>query len=252
MMHRLALLGSTLRASFWFIPYLIVCAFIALALVLTRLGATVAEAWLSAFPTLFTVSAAGAREMLSSIAASMISVVGLVFSMTLVALALALALASTQYSSRVLRTFMRSRLTQVSIGVFARLYTYCLIVLRAVKGQGDDLVLPVSAVSLALLFAIGAVALLIFFIHHIALSIQASTILASVARETIVTIEEIFPASGSATDSAQCDPGDGMPVKWEPGVLARESGYIQSIDEAALVEFASGHDTVIRMERGVG
>lgn len=197
MMHRLELLGSTLRASFWFIPYLIVCAFIALALVLTRLGATVAGEWLSAFPALFSVSAAGAREMLSSIAASMISVVGLVFSMTLVALALALA--STQYSSRVLRTFMRSRLTQVSIGVFAGLYTYCLIVLRAVKGQGDDLVLPVSAVSLALLFAIGAVALLIFFIHHIALSIQASTILASVARETIVTIEEIFPASGSAT-----------------------------------------------------
>ena len=248
MMHRLELLGSTLRASFWFVPYLIVCAFIALALFLTRPGAMLADEWLSGFSALFSVSAAGAREMLSFIAASMISVVGLVFSMTLVAL----ALASTQYSSRVLRTFMRSRLTQVSIGVFAGLYTYCLMVLRAVKGQGDDLLLPVTAVSLALLFAIGAVALLIFFIHHIALSIQASTILASVARETIATIEETFPAGLSATGPAQPERSGEMPVKWGPVVLASESGYLQSVDEAALIQFASKHDTVIRMERGVG
>ena len=248
MMHRLKLLSTTLRASFWFIPYLIVCAFVALALFLTRLRVTMADEWLSAFPVLFSVSAAGAREMLSAIAASMISVAGLVFSMTLVAL----ALASTQYSSRVLRTFMRSRLTQVSIGVFAGLYTYCLIVLRAVKGEGDDLVLPLSAVSLALLFAIGAVALLIFFIHHIALSIQASTILASVARETIATIEGTFPHSSSNTDVLACEPGHTAVVKWGPSVLASGSGYLQSIDEAALLELACKHDTVIRMERGVG
>ena len=97
-----------------------------------------------------------------------------------------------------------------------------------------------------------SVAPLIFFIHHIALSIQASTILASVARETIITVEAMFPAGASAATCAQCDPDGRLPVPWGPAVLASECGYLRSIDEAALLEFASGHATVIRMARGVG
>lgn len=249
-MYRLSLIWTALRASFWFLPYTIVSVFVVSAMALTRLHPNASDLWLAAFPHLFAANAAGARDMLSTIASAMISVVGIVFSMTLVAL----ALASSQYSSRVLRTFMRSRLTQVSIGVFAGLYVYCLIVLRSIKGQDDQLVVPVTAVSLAVLFTIAAVALLIFFIHHIALSIQASTVLSSIATETIDAINGMFPPR--AVDTGKLDADDGAACGIESAglesIAARDSGYIQSIDEEAMLRLACKHDAVIRMERGVG
>lgn len=249
-MHHITVVWTALRASFWFVPYLIVSIFVATAIELTHLRPGTARLWLDAFPQLFNVSAAGARDMLATIASCMISVVGIVFSMTLVAL----ALASSQYSSRVVRNFMRSRLTQLSIGVFAGLYAYCLIVLRGIRGREDDLVVPVTAVTLAIIAAIAAVGLLIFFIHHIAMSIQAATILSSIAAETIHTIEQMYPRRDSnatermtalhASTDAHCKGGR--------EVRAAHSGYIQSIDEDALLKFACQHDVLVCMLKGVG
>jgi uncharacterized membrane protein len=63
--------------------------------------------------------------MLSAIAGSMITVAGVVFSITIVAL----SLASSQYSSRVLRHFMRDRITQTVLGVFVGVFDYCMAIL---------------------------------------------------------------------------------------------------------------------------
>ena len=63
----------------------------------------------------------------------MMSVMGITFSMTL----LALVLASGQYTSRILRNFMRSRVTQFTLGTFAGIFIYCLIVLHAIR-TGDS------------------------------------------------------------------------------------------------------------------
>lgn len=249
-MHRLSLIFTALRASFWFLPYLIVAACAVAAVALTNLRPSTADLWMAAFPHLFSANVAGARDMLSTIAGSMVSVVGIVFSMTLVAL----ALTSSQYSSRVLRTFMRSRLTQVAIGLFAGLFVYCLIVLRGVTGRDDELVVPVFAVSLAVVFAIAAVALLIYFIHHIALLIQAATILASVADETIETIEHMFPLGEHGAEGAHEESAGATDIPSGCGqrITAPRSGYLQSIDHAALLRFACKHDTLVRMELGVG
>lgn len=252
-MHRINLIWTAVSASFWFLPYIIVTCAIALGIGLAQIRPMALDQWLLTFPRLFGASPAGAREMLSTIAGSMISVVGIVFSMTLVAL----ALASSQYSSRVLRTFMRSRITQVSIGVFAGIFVYCLIVLRGVHGQDGQVLVPVAAVSVAALLAIVGVAVLIFFIHHIALSIQAATILASIADETIGAIAILFPCEKederAHDDAADDDPTAGL---GEPGcrhtILAPRSGYIQSIDEGALMQFGRRHGAVTRIERGVG
>ncbi|WP_181373266.1 DUF2254 domain-containing protein [Massilia glaciei] len=241
-----------MRASFWFLPYLILTLAIVLAFALTHLDENALEEWMKNYPRLFGASGAGARAMLSTIAGSMISVVGIVFSMTLVAL----ALASSQYSSRVLRTFMRSRVTQASIGIFAGIFVYCIIVLRGVHGQDDTVFVPVLAVSVAMVLAVVGVAVLIVFIHHIALSIQASTILAHIAAETIAAIESIYPvpddnaltgesaaaAAAAATVARAC---------WIP-VLAPRSGYMQSIDHEALLRIACESRLMVRVERAVG
>ncbi len=114
-MNKLKQFWSNLQASFWFVPSLIVAAGIALAVALIQADYSVSQQWLARWPHVFGANAAGARGMLSTIAGSMMTVVGVTFSMTLVTL----ALASAQYTSRILRNFMRDRVTQVVLGIFA-------------------------------------------------------------------------------------------------------------------------------------
>src|SRR5690242_3249928 len=122
------LLWIYLRSSFWFMPSLIVAGSVALAAGLINADSVVGNETLASWPRLFGAGAEGARQMLSTIASSMMTVVGVTFSMTLVTL----ALASSQYTSRVLGSFMRSRTTQAVLGIFAGIFTYCLIVLRVI------------------------------------------------------------------------------------------------------------------------
>jgi uncharacterized membrane protein len=128
------------------------------------------------------VVAAGARLMLSTIAGSMMTVVEITFSMTLM-------LASSQYTSRILRNFMRATVTQVVLGMFAGIFTYCLIVLRTIRSGDEGDFVPDLALFVGILPAISGIVALILFIHHIASLIQASSIISSVAEETMVTNE---------------------------------------------------------------
>ncbi|MBU3954436.1 MAG: DUF2254 domain-containing protein, partial [Proteobacteria bacterium] len=123
-MNKFKQIWSNLRSSFWFVPSLIVAVSIALAVALVEVGSTWSDQWLARWPLLFGGGAEAARGMLSTIAGSMITVVGVTFSMTLVTL----ALASSQYTSRILRNFMRDRVTQVVLGIFTGIFTYCLVV----------------------------------------------------------------------------------------------------------------------------
>jgi uncharacterized membrane protein len=249
-MNKLKQIWSNLRSSFWFVPSLIVAASIALAVALVEAGSTGSDRWLARWPRLFGAGAEGARGMLSTIAGSMITVVGVTFSMTLVAL----TLASSQYTSRILRNFMRDRVTQVVLGIFTGIFTYCLIVLRTIRGGEESGFIPNLAVSFGVLLAIGGISVLIFFIHHIASSIQASNIIASVAAETMVAVDRLFPEKPGNGPVAGDEDQPPLPLpewRWQ-AVAARGNGYIQSVDNAALLRFAREHQTIVRMERSIG
>ena len=116
MMHKLKQLWSNLLASFWFIPAWIVAFSVVLALELVEVDSSGSQDWMDDWPRLFGTSASGSREMLTTIAGSITTVLGVTFSMTLVAL----TLASSQYTSRVLRNFISDRVTQVVLGIFRR------------------------------------------------------------------------------------------------------------------------------------
>ena len=202
------------------------------------------------WPRLFGAGAEGARQMLSTIAGSMMTVVGVTFSMTLVAL----ALASSQYTSRILRNFMRDRVTQIALGIFAGIFTYCLIVLRTIRGGDESGFIPSLAVLFGVVLAIGGIAVLIFFIHHIASSIQASNIIASVAAETMVAVDRLFPEKlgQGAFDYDEDQAPPPLPERHWQAVPAHGNGYIQSVDNAVLLRLAREHKTIVRMERGIG
>jgi uncharacterized membrane protein len=249
-MDRFGRLWDYLRSSFWFVPSLMVGGSAVLAAALIEMDSAGSDEWLSRWPRLFGAGAEGARGMMSTIASSMMTVVGVTFSMILVVL----ALASSQYTSRVLRNFIRSRVTQFVLGTFAGIFTYCLIVLRTIRGNDASAFVPTLAVFFGFLLALGGVSALMFFIHHIASSIQASSIIATVANETILAIDRLFPGRLGQGPSDEVEQPVILPLpswSWQ-SVPARGNGYIQNLDGEALLRFAREHKTIVRMERGIG
>lgn len=240
---------ARLRESLWFVPTLIVLTAIVLAVGMIELSSVVSEEVLQRWPRVFGAGAEGARGMLSAIAGSMITVAGVTFSITMVAV----TQASTQYTPRILRNFMRDRANQVVLGIFVGIFAYCLVVLRTIRGGDQAPFVPSVAVVVGILMALLGIAVLIFFIHHIATTLQASEIIARIERETCATLDYLFPDQIGQTESTETS--DAIPTSegqaWSL-VPARITGYIQRADVRAFVALAEARDLTIRLERTAG
>jgi uncharacterized membrane protein len=249
-MHKLSVLWGDLRASLWFVPGLIVAGSIALAVALIETDGRVSRELLAEYPRLFGAGAEGSRGMLGAIAGSMITVAGVTFSITIVAL----SLASSQYTPRILRNFMSDRANQTVLGVFVGIFTYCLVVMRTVRGGDEGVFVPSLSVAVAVVLAVVGIGFLIYFIHHTAASIQASSVIASAAGETVAAIDRLFPeevGSGGDETAAGAEGEELAGAVWQE-VVSSATGYVQSVDDEALLELATEHGTVVRMECGVG
>jgi len=248
-MHRLRSILDSLRSSLWFVPALMIVSATALGLGLIEIDANLDRMRLQErWPRLFGAGAAGARGVLETIAGSIITIAGVAFSITMVAL----TLASSQYTSRILRNFMRDRANQVVLGAFVGIFIYCLVVLRTIRGGDEGAFVPPLAVLVAVLLAFVGIACLIFFIHHIASSIQAETIIKAAADETIDAVDRLFPEEmGEEADAGQSPGAPADESRWQ-SIAALRTGFIQGVDGEALLEAARQRRTFIRMERGVG
>jgi uncharacterized membrane protein len=93
------------------------------------------------------------------------------------------------------------------------------------------------------------VGVLIYFIHHLAHSIQIDTIMSQIQRETLQVIDDVYPhPSGDLEPEERCpDPPPLATI-----LPAASSGYIQAIQPAPLVDAATRHDLVVRLARRVG
>jgi uncharacterized membrane protein len=248
---RLLNIWDSLRGSFWFLPALLTTAAIGLAAGLLTLDHRAGSDELATSLWLYAGGAEGARSLLSAVAGSIITVVGLAFSITIVSLQLAAA----QLGPRLLRNFVRDRGNQVVLGTFVATFVYCLVVLRTVRGRdgvSDDRFVPHLAISGAVLLALLSVALLIYFIHHASTSMQADRVIAAVAVDLDDAIDALFPerlgreAPGDRPPAPPRDGDDGAPV------AARGHGYVTSVDGEALLKTASEADVLIRLLRRPG
>ena len=245
------------HSSFWFLPAVMAGGAIALAFVTVALDPLVTNWVRRNWGWTFTGGAEGTSTVLGSIAASMITLAGVVFSMTLVAL----SLASTQLGPRLLRNFMRDTATQAVLGTFIATFLYCLLVLRTVRRADEVLFVPHLSASLGVLLAVVSVGVLIYFIHHVSVSIQANEIVALVGTELIEGIERMFPENieQRAEQGTARIPTE-SPDAALPEVFAREAsplgatgdGYIQFIDTDALIALAVQEDVIFRLEQGPG
>jgi uncharacterized membrane protein len=193
----------------------------------------------------------GARAVLSAIAASMITVAGVAFSVTIVAL----TLASQQFGPRLLRNFMRDRGNQVVLGTFIATFTYCLIVLRTIRSGSAEFV-PHVSVTIGILLALASLGVLIYFIHHAAVSIQAPEVIAMVAGDIQDGIERLFPEKLAYPAKEQHDDlSEEIAKNFEirgDFITAGASGYLQSINGDKLMEVAEKNDLVLLLKRRPG
>jgi len=247
-----------LRSSFWFVPAVMACLAAALAICAVELDKAIvdkaiAEGWLQRLGWTYSGGAEGASLLLGTVAGSMIAIAGTVFSMTLVAL----SLASSQLGPRLLRNFMRDTANQVVLGTFVATFVYCLLVLRTIRRVDEVAFVPHLSVSIGVLLAMVSIGVLIYFIHHVSVSIQADVIVARVGSELEDGIERLFPAHlGKPGSESSNTPTDAD----LPAAFAREAravgaladGYLQRIDTEALMALASQEDLLLRLERRPG
>jgi uncharacterized membrane protein len=183
----------------------------------------------------------GTRALLSTVAGSMVTVAGLGFSITIVAL----VLASTQFGPRLLSLFMRDVTSQLTLGVFVGTFTYCVVVLRTIRdsSEGADAFVPQIAVTIAIGLTLLSVGALIYFFHHVAVSIQAPELVAKVARDVERAIDNLYPHEVGVGGPAPA-PGAIPTIDTDFAVAASVGGYVQIVDDAELVELATRHDPV--------
>jgi len=195
-------------------------------------------------------TADGARQILTAIATAVITVVGVVFSIILVTL----TLASTQFGPRMLRNFIRDRATQMTLGTFVATFVYAVLVLVSIgPGSHGDFV-PHIGVTVTLALMVAALALLIYFIHHTATSIQLPQVIASIARDLSEAIDVQGghdDAPGSAVNRENGLSSAELLARMEAGggvVRAPVSGYLQFIRHRILVQFAADANAVIALD----
>ena len=171
MRHRVRAWWAQLTGTLWFVPGAIVVCMSGLAIGMIEFSARLDDEALRDFPRVFGASAESSRALLSAIAGAMITVAGLTFSLTMVAV----TQASSQYTPRILRNFMRDRGNQVVLGVYVGIFAYCLLVVRTIRSGEEGRFVPSLAVVFGIALAMGSVGVLIFFVHHIASSLSART-----------------------------------------------------------------------------
>ena len=186
-----------------------------------------------------------AQIILATIAASIMTVVSIVFAILL----MTLTLASMQFSPRILLGFVRDRVTQWTLGIFLGTFAYCMAALPAARTLPHPFA-PVAAATCAMLLAVTCVAWLIFFIHHISQAISVNHIVDRIARETERVIDDIMPDHRRHAYDPAGVPFDDS--KREAPVSSTTSGYIRYVDSERLLGLAKKFKVRIRLLRRVG
>ena len=238
-----------LHESFWFVPALMTGAAIFLSLIIPEIDKYLLDRDDTQQWWIYSGGPDGARTVLSVIAASMISVAGVVFSITIVVL----SLASSQFGPRLIRNFMNVRANQMVLGTFVATFTYSILVLRTVNASVEVRFVPGISVTIAIVMSLFGLGVLIYFIHTVSESIQAQNIIVRVRRDLEKAVDRIFPEKlGQGEDLSH------RPIKRDydiPTACDREvcqvtaecSGYLQAVDNDALLRVAAEEDLLIHL-----
>ncbi|MFD1064290.1 DUF2254 domain-containing protein [Winogradskyella litorisediminis] len=247
-MKKIFFLWSRLTATFWFVPSLVIVIALILVACFLKLDSVVNVPTDGFGRFLFVNSLESARSLLTTISGAMIGVAGTVFSMTLVAL----SLTSSQLGSRQIKNFMYDRINQVVLGSYISTFVCCIIILNVINKFEGNAYIPYLTIMFATFLAIANVILLIVFIHHIAVSIQADTVVSEISQHLSKSLNTLFPESlgEQAEDDWDDEKFENELQKYKitHNLNSRSSGYIQYIDSQALLEKTKEYDVLLKLD----
>lgn len=235
---------EALRTNLWLVPTIEVIAAIALYVGTHALDQAAHDGSLTLPSWMNFGTADAARQILTTLAAAVITVVGIVFSITIVTL----TLASTQFGPRMLRNFIRDRGTQFTLGTFVATFVYATLVLISIGPSTRGGFVP----HLSITFSVGLVtlsmAVLIYFIHHIATSIQLPEVIASIAGDLSRAIDVESDQGRASIESGPSVPELLGRISEAGGTVpAPSSGYLQFVRHETLIRLAVEKGAVIRL-----
>ena len=238
---------ESIATELWPLPTLFIIIAVALGIALPLIDRAVDSSLAPGFErVLFAGGPEAARAVLSAVAGSLITATSLTFSLTVVAL----QLASSQASPRVLRTFLKDPTVHWTLAVFVGTFAYSLTVLRTIQDGSDsfDPVVPRLAVTLASLLTLASVVMLVLFLAHLARQLRIETTMRQVYLETSSTIDLVASTMAiGRTELPEWPPAERIQFS-----VAQRSGFIRSTDRSRLLTTAIRYDIVVREEHTVG
>jgi uncharacterized membrane protein len=234
---------EVLRTNLWLVPALEIVAAAILFVITYSLDRAAYAGVFSVPGWAISGSADVARTVLTAIAAAVITVIGVVFSIVIVAL----TLTSTQFGPRMLRNFIRDRGTQITLGTYVATFVYAVLTLGSIGQHGHGPFVPHISVTMTLVLMLADVAVLIYFLHHIAIQIQLPQVIAGIASDLQKAIEL---QAGDQSEGADAQLAAALieNMTGQGGVVAApRSGYLQYIDHRTLVTIAAEVGAVIHV-----
>ncbi len=248
---RLIKIRDALADSFWFVPAIMALGALCAALSSVSIDRAIGSDWVKSIGWVWSGGGEGARSVLSVIATSVMTVVSIVFSLTVTTL----AQTSSHYGPRVLRNFTSDRGVQITLGTYIATFIYCLLVLRTTRTGDGNVFVPYLSVNIGVALALISLAVLIYFIHHVAKSIQAETLIAEVGEDFQEMLPTLFPQHiGQAMDDEENISALPDEEAWQKAraIEAGAHGYLQRVDDSQLMKLAEKHDLLLKMEARPG
>ncbi len=228
---------ASVRSSLWLIPVL--CVLVGGLISLTTIAIDRANNY-----TLVPASVVGgpdaALQILTTVATSMVSLTGLVLTIVLVAVQLAMG----QFSPRIVQRLLRDRPSQFAIGLFVATFVHTLIAIREVDpgDPGQPGQVPGVAVLATFALSLASIAVLVMYVHHVGHALRISALVELAGHETRRLLDKLYPDHG--TDSAE----DADPAL----LLAEKSGVVNVVAHSQLVAIARKAGCVIELVPAVG
>jgi uncharacterized membrane protein len=157
-----------------------------------------------------------------------------------------------------MRNFIRDPGNQLTLGIFVATFVYSVLALGSITSlPGGDFV-PHLTITVSEAFLLVDLAVLVYFIHHIAKSIQLPEVIAGIARDLERAIDAEFPVreplrdeNSGGSSSVPAELTDKLNLRGAE-VTAKQSGYLQFVSYSELVDIAETLDAVIRLSHRPG
>jgi uncharacterized membrane protein len=249
-MLRLRVFWDSLRGTYWFVPLIMAVSAAILARILFQVDEGIPDSVLQNKWYILNLDDTTARTLLTTMSVTSLSVIGVVFSVTLVPL----TIASSQFGPILLRAFLRDIVTQLVMGTFCATIAYCIFLLLFFRSSVIASTAPQIAVTVSLLLLIISLVMLIYFFHHVAVSLQATTVVAIIYRDAERVIEIEYPKKTSSANHPDINIDAQRQVILRDGqtISATGTGYIQAIDYSDLIRIAGKANLTLYLKKQPG